>query len=291
MIGMLTILRIGLLATVLVAGIGLASVRPVLAVETTSSPTNASPTSVPTGGPSAAHTSSPTPAPNSAPKASTSEKFVVGDYVFAPNVYNEYSAGNSGRSGSYAIRGAIEFPAVGLPWMLEADARSYTYAHNGAAPVNLIGSYGSTTVPTFTARDTDFDTRWGVKIADPRIYVGVGYLARSENYQYPTQHGVGIGAEKLPDLDHQVSVYGSAWYYPSITGNVTFPSTAPPALAGTTQQVQQSMTKYQLGGTYGVGNTGLFVDAGVLGDAVRNKSNAPADATHNGAYLGLGLKF
>jgi hypothetical protein len=202
--------------------------------------------------------------------------------------------------------------------MLEGDYRSYSYPHNstiapsllgGANPcpnpfalppypaagdpgcVTVIGGYGQTPVASFTARDTDFDGRLGLKIADPRIYIGVGYLQREENYGYPRQTGFGFGAEKLPDLDEPVSVYGSVWYYPSISGDFTYQPGAPPALVGTTDKFQQRFLKYQIGGTYNIGNSGLFLDAGFLGDTIRGKNISPSDASHAGGYVGLGIKF
>jgi hypothetical protein len=204
--------------------------------------------------------------------------------------------------------------------MLEGDYRSYTYPHQstiatssfltptfnpcpnpasvGPFPaavdqgcVTVIGGYGQTAVPSFDARDTDFDGRFGLKIAEPRIYIGVGYLHREENYGYPKQNGVGFGAEKLPDLDQPFSVYGSVWYYPSISGNFTYPAGAPPALVGTTDKFQQRFLKYQVGGTFTLGGSGLFLDAGWLGDTIRGKNLSPSDASHSGGYVGLGLKF
>jgi hypothetical protein len=261
-----------------------------------------------------------TPSPTPTPVARNPyEHFIVGDYVFNPKVYNEFSPGNSGKGGSYAARGAVEFPLFGLPWMLEGDYRSYSYPHNsginpalvagGANPcpnpasagpfpaqfdqgcVTVIGGYGQTAVPSFTARDTDFDGRFGLKIAEPRIYIGVGYLHREENYGYPKQNGFGFGAEKLPDLDQPISVYGSVWYYPSISGNFTYPLGAPPALIGTTDKFQQRFLKYQIGGTFNLGNSGLFLDAGFLGDTIRGKNISPSDASHAGGFIGLGIKF
>jgi hypothetical protein len=258
-----------------------------------------------------------TPSPTPTPVARNPyEHFIVGDYIFSPKVYNEFSPGNNGTGGSYAVRGAVEFPLFGLPWMLEGDYRSYSYPHNsGISPtaprdasgnacfpgsalggdqgcVTVIGGYGQTSVPSFTARDTDFDGRFALKIAEPRIYIGVGYLHREENYGYPKQNGFGFGAEKLPDLDQPFSVYGSIWYYPSISGNFTFPTGAIPAsLVGTTDKFQQRFLKYQIGGTLSLGNSGLFLDAGFLGDTIRGKSLSPSDATHSGGYVGLGIKF
>jgi Copper amine oxidase N-terminal domain len=259
----------------------------------------------------------PTPTPTPSPVARNPyEKFIVGDYIFSPKVYNEFSPGNNGKGGSYAVRGAIEFPMFGLPWMLEGDYRSYAYPHNndftsaqvtgtlgsvapactgngagGQGCVTVIGAYGQTNVPSFTARDTDFDGRLGLKIAEPRIYIGVGYLHREENYGYPKQNGFGFGAEKLPDLDQPISVYGSVWYYPSISGNFTYPMGAPVALVGFDDKFQQRFLKYQIGGTLNLGNSGLFLDAGFLGDTIRGKNLSPSDASHAGGYIGLGIKF
>src|SRR6202049_3241538 len=164
-------------------------------------------------------------------------------------------------------------------------------AHGDQGCVTVIGAYGQTFIPSFTARDADFDGRLCLKIAAPRIYIGVGYLHREENYGYPKQNGFGFGAEKLPDLQNTLSVYGSIWYYPSISGNFTYPATAPPALVDTTDKFQQSFLKYQIGGTLNLGNSGLFLDAGFLGDTIRGKNLSPADASHAGGYVGLGIKF
>ncbi len=288
------------------------------------------PTPVATPIPTPVPTAVPTPVPTPTPVAvNPYEHFIVGDYIFSPKVYNEFSPGNKGVGGSYSVRGAVEFPAFGLPWMLEGDYRSWSYPHNsgitpamyaGAAdqgpPVNpcphggfgtvalapalgdqgcvtVIGAYGQTAVPSFTARDTDFDGRLGLKIASPRIYIGVGYLHREENYGYPKQNGFGFGAEKLPDLDQPLSVYGSIWYYPSISGNFTFPAgSVPPGLpAGSVDKFQQRFLKYQVGGTLNLGNSGLFLDAGFLGDSIKGKNLSPSDASHAGGYVGLGIKF
>jgi hypothetical protein len=279
-------------------------------------------TPVPTAVPTPIPTPVPTPVPTPTPVAvNPYEHFIVGDYIFSPKVYNEFSPGNKGVGGSYSARAAVEFPAFGLPWMLEGDYRSWSYPHQSGIPagafnvgdgnpcphagfpaaltpaagdqgcVTVIGAYGQTAVPSFTARDTDFDGRLGLKIASPRIYIGVGYLHREENYGYPKQNGFGFGAEKLPDLDQTFSVYGSVWYYPSISGNFTFPVGAPPALVGTTDKFQQRFLKYQIGGTLNLGNSGLFLDAGFLGDSIKGKSLSPSDASHAGGFVGLGIKF
>ena len=261
--------------------------------------------------------------PHPTPNPNATQRFVVGDFLFSPRVYNEFSPGNSGNGVSYEFRGAAEFAASGLPWMVEGDYRSYSYPHTsrisaaaarpatngnpcphsglppalaGAAGdpgcVTVIGAYGQTAVPSFSARDVDFDGRVAVQIAKPRIFVGVGYLHREENYGYPTQGGVGFGAEKLPDLENKISAYGSVWYYPSISGNFTYPTAgAPPALAGTTANLDQRFLKYEIGGTYNLGSSGLFLDVGFKGDTIRGTNPAPSDASHASGYVGVGIKF
>jgi len=270
----------------------------------------------------------PAPTPTPAPKAVYQDHFIVGDYIFSPKVYNEFSAGNTGGSGgsngSFSVRGGLEFTLLGLPWMLEGDWRQFQYPHSqgvatvnctgspciggnfnpttnvgnpcdglgGDAPVGdpgcvtIIGGLANTFVPAFTARDSDFDVRLGLKVIDPRIYIGVGYMYRTNNYGYPHLGGWGAGVEKLPDLDQTFSIYGSAWYYWNVTGTcgTDVCPTGPYTLA-------YNVFKYQIGGNIVLGNSPFFIDLGWLGDRMTNRSNAPIDATHNGGYVGLGLRF
>ena len=236
------------------------------------------------------------PSPTTAPTPAAvpyQDHFIAGDYIISPKVYNEFSPGNTGKSGSYAIRGAVEFNLFSLPWMIAGDFRQYQYPHNCASTadpqcmVTIIGNLGQTFVTAFTAKDTDVDGRLGLKVADPRIYIGVGYMYRTTNYGYPKQNGVGFGLEKLPDLDHTFSVYGSAYYYPNVKGtcDTGVCPTGP-------YDLSYRIFKYQIGGAINFGTpAGVFLDFGWLGDQGRNKLNAPADFTHNGPYVGLGLHF
>jgi hypothetical protein len=246
----------------------------------------------PTVAPTVAPTPSPSPTPVPAPKVSY-EKFVAGDYIFSPKVYNEFSPGNSGKSGSFAARGAVEFPLFGLPWMVAGDYRQWSYPHNCADPVNftdpacavtIIGSAGAVGVPAFTVKEYDADARLGFKVADPRIYIGVGWMFRSGNYGYPKLNGLEFGAEKLPDLDQPFSVYGSVYYAPQIRGQFSDPS-------GNIFTLEYRVLKYQVGGTFDFGKSPIFLDFGYLGDRMTNKQNAPSDESHNGPYAGLGIHF
>jgi hypothetical protein len=277
------------------------------------------PTPPPTPAPTLPPTPPPTPSPSPTPTPKATppyEKFIVGDYIFSSKVYNEFSPGNTGKTGSFAVRGAIEFPLFNLPWMYEGDFRTWSYPHNqnAATPasqfipgcvatpgdqacVTVLGPIaGSTFVPAFTAREYDFDGRLGLKIADPRIYIGVGYMFRTSNFQsYPKYTGIEFGAEKLPDLDQPFSVYGSVYYAPQLNGNYTVPATDPfgnaSTQAGQTFNVKYQVLKYTIGGTFDFGTSPLYLDFGFMGDRGTVKQNAPIGYTHNGPYVGLGLHF
>jgi len=265
------------------------------------------PATAPTPEPTIAPTPEPTIAPTPTPEpivAPYKDIFIAGDYLISPKVYNEFSPGNTGKGGSYAIRGAWEFDAFSLPWMVEGDYRTFQYPHNQgvatpAGPlspcpvpgdqgcVTVIGGAGQTFVPAFTAQDQDFDARLGLRVANPRIYIGIGYLYKTGNYGYPRLNGFGFGLEKLPDLDQVFSIYGSAYYYPNVRGTcgTDVCPTGPFALS-------YNVLKYSLGGalTFGKGSP-IFLDFGFLGDSGKNKMNAPGNYTHAGGYVGLGLKF
>jgi hypothetical protein len=148
----------------------------------------------------------PTPAPVVKPYK---DLFIAGDYIISPKVYNEFSPGNTGIS-SYAVRGAFEFDALNIPWMIAGTFEQYGYPHNcgsGNADVANVdpscfvtgvgstpgGHSYSTFVPAFTARDTNVEAKLGIRVLNPRIYIGVGYLWRSTNYGYPNMNGVGVG--------------------------------------------------------------------------------------------------
>lgn len=272
------------------------------------------PAPVPTAPPSQAPTAAP-PSPTAAPSVAPSpkppakagyEKFVLGDYLFSPKTYNEFSPGNS--APSFRVAGAAEFKLFNLPWMLEGDFRSFRFQHNASAGSGLCpnagepgcvttiqldplsGNHLQTYVPGFGARNDDFDGRFGLKVADPRIYIGIGYLFRNTNYEggaFPTQqHGLGFGAEKLPDLDRSFSLYGSVYYYPVVTTNSN-----QNLGSGNTGQVQYRILKYNVGGTVDLGKSPLFLDFGYLGDQGTALQNAPSNFTNNGPYAGLGVHF
>jgi hypothetical protein len=266
--------------------------------------------------PSAAPTAEPTPITTAPPKPRVRyDRFIVGDYLFGPKVYNEFSAGNTGVGVSYAARAALEFAVFRVPLMVAGDYQSIRYPHDNDGTgrpgdpgfVTVIGAYGQTDVPAFVAKDTAFDGRIGIKLFDPRIYVAASYFRREDTYGYPKQTGIGFGLEKLPDLEQTFSVYGSVYYFPDVNGDFAYPqdlytcpigtvSACPPgSLYGTTAEFAYRILKYQLGVTLLLTGAkdpfGLFLDGGYRGESIRNKSLAPSNGSQTGAYLGLGAKL
>jgi hypothetical protein len=255
-------------------------------------PTTPEPTVPPTAPPPPV-TAPPTPTPSPTPYL---DLFVAGDYLISPKVYDEFNPGTpNGQSNgfSWAARAGAEFGLFDLPWMLEGDYRNFNYPHNcsgtPSAPtpdcyVTTIGGTGSTYVPYFQVRSYDFDGRLGIKVLNPRIYIGLGYIWRGNNAGYPQLTGIGFGAEKLPDLDQTWSVYGSIYYYSNIKGSFVDPT-------GISWNMQYNALKYQLGVTYALGTSPLFIEAGILGERDQGKLNTPGDFNDFAGYVGLGLKF
>jgi len=240
----------------------------------------------------------PTPAPT--PKPQYKDLFVAGDYIISPHVYNEFANSSRGTGGSFSVRGAIEFDAFNIPWMIEGDYNNWGYPHpcgvaqNIATPQNApqcyvtaIGGRFQTYVPAFNVVDRDVDVRLGVRIFNPRVYIGVGYIWGSNNYGYPNLQAVGGGLEKLPDLDQALSFYGSVYYYPNFKGTY---SNAAINTGPTSYGVGYNLLKYKVGVNWVVVGP-VFLDAGWAGENRANKNNFPISANFNGAYVGLGIKF
>ncbi|MBV8155367.1 MAG: copper amine oxidase N-terminal domain-containing protein [Candidatus Eremiobacteraeota bacterium] len=254
------------------------------------------PTPAPTPPPA---TPAPTPTPTPAPvKTPSLELFVAGDYIISPTVYNEFSPGNTGNN-SFAARGAVEFSAFNIPWMVEGLFERWQYPHNcnGLIPgsttqwqpqcyVTTIGSTGQTVVLTTNPPgDNLIEARVGIRVMQPRIYVGAGYLWASNNYGYPEINNVGFGLEKLPDLNQALTFFGSIYYYPNVHGAITT------GVKPTAYNLAYNILKYQVGVNYVIGNSPVFIEAGWMGDSWNKNSAAPINRSYNGPFAGLGFKL
>jgi hypothetical protein len=269
----------------------------------TEAPAPPPPTAAPTLAPTPVPTPVPTPAP---PKGPSAQVFVVGDYLFDPKVYNEFSPGNTGTGASFAGRAGVEIPVSKLTVLFEADGRQYQYPHDSVAGigciptlsyccpqnpgcVTTIGHYGQTYVPAFTARDSDLDARIGIGVPIVHVSLDVSYLRRWTNYGYPTQNGVGFGLEKLPDFKSGLSIFGSFFYYPQVSGNYTDSAASP--YYGQTWNLAYHIYRYDGGVHLNLGETPLFVEAGYMGDRGIGNVYAPDGFTHSAFNAGVGLHF
>ncbi len=277
-------------------------------------------------------TTSAVPAAAAVAGAPALERYVAGDYLIAPKIYNELSPGNKGTK-SFAVKGAVEFPLFGPTWELGANYRHFLYPHyanralagctagtpgcntvvgadprfqSGACPaadpgcVTTVGyqqtqaqsGLGQIYVTAFTAQEDDLDAHFGLRVAKPRVYLAVSGVFRNYNYLgYPNTRGVGFGLEKLPDFDTKFSVYGSAFYYPNVSGRYTYPASA---FLGPLSRQQITLAysewKYEIGGAFALGKN-LYLDFGYAGERTYAKANAPAGTNLSAPYVGLGLHF
>lgn len=243
----------------------------------------------------------PPPPPPPTPRPLLGEAFVAGDYIFSPVVYNEFNPGShsNGGNGGYAVRGGGEFSLGNIPFMLEGSYERWPYPHNCTVVnkvfqpncyVTTIGGAGSYPLVTTTnLYDQDADVRFAVRVIQPRIYIGVGYMWMSNNYGYPNQNSWGFGGEKLPDLNQPLSFFGSVWYYPNAHGTYTNVATAP--IRPVSYNLAYNILKYQIGVDYVVANSPVFIEIGWMGDNWSNKQNAPIGRSYNGPFAGLGVRI
>ena len=164
----------------------------------------------------------------------------------------------------------------------------------GYQAIIAFNGLGQAYVPAFTGQENEADVRLGVKIFEPRVYLGAGYMAKTYDYLgYPRISGVGAGLTKLPDLDQPFSLEGSVWYYPQLSGNYTYPtSTLLGPLSAKTIPFSYAYWKYRAGATVSFGKSGgVFLDVGVAGERATARTNAPSSTTVNAPYAGLGVHF
>ena len=239
----------------------------------------------------------PTPVPTPAPvmQATPVPGFVQGALTFGAKDYNEFSAGQYCRS-SYVASAAYALPdspiAVKVDYRNDAYVTSDNIRDRFGNHFTQFGTIdgGVALTPVFLARQSTLDGRLEYQVASPRIYLGVSYLQTSTNYGYPHLDGVGVGAEKLPDLTTGIAFYGSAFYYPTVSGNYTV--TDPTSLnAGKTYRQQYRIVKYDVGASLVFAHSPVYIYGGFSGDQYTVKQNAPIGQTHSGFYAGLGVKL
>jgi hypothetical protein len=255
------------------------------------------PTAAPTEAPSAAPAIEPpsaTPAPTPTPAQRSNRGFIQAAFS-APENYNEFSAGGFCRR-SYLVSGAYLFGDSKIAAKFDYRQHAYVTSDNIA---DVLGNQytrfatidgGVAYVPVFLARQSNLDFRLEYQVAAPRIYVGAGYLLASTNYGYPRLSGLGFGLEKLPDFRPGIGFFGSAFYYPAASGDYTVDSPGSVNFGNGYRQ-QYRILKYDLGLTLAWDSFPVYIHAGFNGDRYAAKQNAPIGQTHDGPYIGLGVKL
>jgi len=249
------------------------------------------PTPPPTPAPTAAPTMAPTPIPVVVAPPYT--MFVQAAYAQDQN-YNEFVAGGYCK----ALLAAAAIVFKNSPIALKVDYRLDSYVTSDNLTDGFGTHYtkfstidgGSALTPVFMARQSSLDGRLEYKIAEPKIYVGLGYLKTTTNYGYPSLNAIGFGLEKLPELRTGISWFGSAFYYPSASGTYTIANAASPN-NGKSYRQQYGITKLDIGLALALSHFPLYIYGGYSADQWAAKSAAPIGQTHNGPYLGLGLKI
>ncbi len=252
------------------------------------------PTPMPAATPVAATPApSPSPTPTPVPTEQPYHFFVQAAVADRKN-YNEFTAGGDCPQ-SYFVDGALVFN--NSPLALKVDFRqdayvtsdNYDFYGNHYTQFGTIDG-GAALTPVFLGKQSSLDGRLEFRIADPKIYVGLGYLQTANNFGYPSLTGFGAGIEKLPDLHKGLNLYGSAFYYPSAVGTYTVPS-AGSSNAGKSYRQRFAIVKYDIGLALVLGRSPVYLFGGFNADRYYAKQNAPIGQSHAGPYVGLGLKL
>jgi hypothetical protein len=246
----------------------------------TAPPTRPPPPPPPPPAPAPYVAPAPIPTPTAAPAAPSYTAFIQAAYSPSNN-YNEFVAG--GYCDTYIINAVLA--PENSPFALKADFRQDDYVTSSNATDAFGNHYtqfttiggGTAFTPVFLARQNDLDVRLEFKVAAPRVYVGIAYLHTADNYGYPNLNGIGFGIEKLPDLRPGISLYGSAFYYPSASS--------------TGYQQQFQIMKYDIGAALVIAHSPVYLYGGYAADRYFVKQNAPVGQIHDGPYIGLGLKI
>ena len=254
-------------------------------------------------------------APSTAPTPGAREMFGVIDAGVSSQVVNELSSG--GGATSFSARGAAELPVLGHTMMATLDYMNYSYNHtaNNVLPAGITancpaGDAGCVTpigyrlynavgpgialyVPSFRASDSETRFGFGSKITrdNTRLYLTVDYLWRTFNYgSAPSMSGFGVGLEKLPDFDRQLSLYGQFSAYADMHGSITSPvSPVLGPFSGVGLNVDYRLYTYRLGATWSLTNSPLFADVNIAGSRLDDRSrNASSDAVHSALSVGVG---
>ncbi|HEX5275544.1 MAG TPA: pentapeptide repeat-containing protein [Candidatus Rubrimentiphilum sp.] len=271
----------------------------------------------------------PTPTPLTIARRHANSVIVSADYMNAPAISNEAAPAHTIGNQSFSVHGTF---LMANTFLVQFAFNRYRFPHNafqqtqlcdpaptGCTTVNALGQYqtgvcpgpdpgcvtavGSNVISKQTGRsqeyvtafngvDTDVDLRAALKILK-NTYAGIGFYGKHYSYLgYPIVRGVGFGISKMPNLDKQLSLFASVWYYPAVTGKYTYPvSPFLGPFSGQTVPFGYSVLKYRAGATFWLNQTNLFLEAGWAGEVFNSTINTPGNAWTEGSFFGIGTRF
>ena len=231
----------------------------------------------------------PEPTPPPARRERRAPSYLVGEVTPFEYVHNYLSGGQyAGATSAYftpSVATALTFPVSSTEFMIAGEFRTEAYRHS-AGKVPTAGG-GSVFIPDLVARDYTQDFRVGFKIANPRIFIGVGSFYRAGSYGFPELVGAGFGVEALPDLRRQTSIFGRAYFYPNVNNEDPFNDVA----SGRPLSVRYSYLRYGLGEATTIGGGPMFFIAGLDGSRYWHINDVPSNDARLGLTLGYGIRF
>jgi hypothetical protein len=229
----------------------------------------------------AATSPTPAPSPSAPPVPPTYVRFVEADVLPGERVANGSTPNLVGRI-TNSLRAAAEYRFLGSNYIAFEYRRWSPYhpAGNVTQPVTATPAF----VPAqrFTEQDVFINSSvWG----RAHTYLATSSFIHSSNDGLPTLHAdLGFGLERLPDPTRPASLFFSYFYYPEVHGRIAQPG-VPAAF------LRYKVQTYRVGGSLAVPSTPVFLTAGIIGDHYLAKQNAPSNATHTSATLGIGFRL
>ncbi len=252
--------------------------NPVAAFVPTPSPQIATPAPLPTTPAVRATVGPGPPIPVGTPQPET---FIIVNTLAEPQIANAIAPVVTGASGtSYSVEGRAEFTLVNVNFDIGAAYEAYSYAHpTGAYTQPDDGP--KTFDDAFLAIDRDDEAHLGVQLAPQKYYVDLSY-ATQHITGYPRIGGLGLGFEKLPDLNRKFDFDFDTFYYPNLSG---YCSSCP----GGGTKIAFRRFVYAVGVVYSI--KPLLLDAGYQGDLGHSKAATSDDYTHSAISAGLGVRL
>jgi hypothetical protein len=220
------------------------------------------------------------PAATAAPAVTppTYVRFVDAELLLGERVANSLSPNLTGPI-TNSLRAGAEYKFFGRNFA-ELEYRRWNVDHSSGL-VTQPATGAQTFVPArrFSEEDVIFNSSlYGLGYT----YLSTSTIIHSNNEGLPTVHSAfGFGLERLPDPTRAASLFGSYYYFPEVSGKLSLPD-------GTRPNLRYKLQTFRFGGSLAIPQTNAFLTANLVADHYLRKENAPGNATHTSASLGIG---